>query len=188
MFAVEQASRLARAAVFAAVCVVMSAGGHTLANGAPVAAQTLLAGAIAAFALGFSLNRYERGPEVVVTVTAGAQITLHELFTRSAPGSMAHADQTHAGIPGVGMFVAHLLVAVVTGWWLYRGESAVWLMLRLWGMAPLPKLRRLLVGLVGPFTPPVRVVLVAAEAKAYRSPDLARAIRLRGPPALVTAR
>ncbi|WP_240777866.1 hypothetical protein [Nonomuraea basaltis] len=55
-------------------------------------------------------------------------------------------------------------------------------------MASFPEITTVLVGLVGPFTPPVRVVLVAAEAKAYRSPDLARAIRLRGPPALVTAR
>lgn len=180
--AVEQASRLARAAVFAAVCGIVSVGGHILAGGAPVATPTLLVGMAGAFVLALALNRHERGPEVVVTATVGAQVLLHELFARSAPAAVTHADHTHGSMPGVGMFVAHLVVAVVTGWWLYRGESAVWLMLRLWNMAPLPKLRRLLAGVVEPVSLPVRVVLVA-ETTAYRGPELARAIRRRGPPA-----
>ncbi|WP_431930093.1 MFS transporter [Nonomuraea jabiensis] len=187
MSAVEQATRLARAAVFAVVCVAMSAGGHMLAGGALVAAQTLFVGMAGAFALALALSRHERGPEVVVTVTVGAQALLHELFARSAPLAVAHADHTHTSSPGVGMSVAHLVVAVVTGWWLYRGENATWLMLRLWAMAPLPKLRRLLVGVVEPVTLPIRVVLVA-EAKAYRGPELVRAIPRRGPPALLDVR
>ncbi|WP_188190425.1 hypothetical protein [Nonomuraea sp. SYSU D8015] len=184
MSALEGISRLARAAVFATVCVVMSAGGHVLAGSAPVAAPALVVAVAAAFALAFALNRHERGPEVVITATAGAQILLHELFSRSDP--VAHADHTHAGTPGVGMFVAHLVVAVVTGWWLHRGESAFWLMVRLWGMGPLPKLRRLLVGVIEPFTPRLRVALVA-EAMGYRSPELDPMIRRRGPPALLNA-
>jgi hypothetical protein len=185
--ALEWVSRLTRAAVFAAVCVVMSMGGHVLASGTPVTARTLLVGVAAAFALAFALNRHERGPEAVILATAGAQILLHELFTRSAPIPVTHADHAHAGMPGIGMSVAHLVVAVVSGWWLYRGESAVWLMLRLWGMAPLPKLRRLLVGAVEPFTTPIGVVLIA-EAKTYRGPERVQAICRRGPPALLNAR
>ncbi|MFC4015286.1 hypothetical protein ACFOY2_49300 [Nonomuraea purpurea] len=187
MSALERVSRLTRAAVFAAVCVVMSAGGHVLAGGTPVTVWTLFVGMVAAFALAYALNRHERGPEIVVTATAGAQLLLHELYTRSVSVSITQADHVHAGTNGVGMSVAHLVVAVMSGWWLYRGESAFWLMVRLWGMAPLPKLRRLLVGAVEPFTPPIRVVL-AAEAKTYRGPELVRAIPRRGPPALLNAR
>ncbi|MER6946754.1 hypothetical protein ABT294_22240 [Nonomuraea sp. NPDC000554] len=187
MSALERVSRLARAAVFAAVCVVMSAGGHALAGGAPVTAPTLFAGVVAAFVLAFVLSGRERGPEVIIGVTAGAQILLHELFSRTAPISVASAEHTHGGTPGVGMTVAHLVVAVLSGWWLHRGESAFWLMVRLWGMAPLPKLRRLLVGAVESSTPPVQVVLVT-EAKAYRGPELVRAIRRRGPPMLLNVR
>ncbi|MEO3888886.1 MFS transporter [Nonomuraea sp. B5E05] len=181
MFAVERVSRLARAAVFAAVCVVMSAGGHVLAGGAPVAVPTLLFGVLGTFVLAFVLSGRERGPEAVVAATAVAQILLHELFTRSATGTVAYAEHVHAGTPGAGMTVAHLVIAVLSGWWLYRGESAFWLMVRLWGMAPLPKLRRLLVGAVEPFAKPVRVLLMA-EARIPRGPELVRAVRRRGPP------
>ena len=31
------------------------------------------------------------------------------------------------------MTLAHLVVALGTGWWLHRGESALWLMIRLYG-------------------------------------------------------
>ncbi|MEU0569223.1 MFS transporter [Nonomuraea sp. NPDC005983] len=185
MSALERVSRLARAAVFAAVCVVVSAGGHVLAGGAPVTVPTLFSALLTAFGLGFMLSGRERGPEVIIGVTAGAQLLLHELFTRSASASVMYADHAHGGTPGVGMTVAHLVVAVVSGWWLHRGESAFWLMVRLWGLAPLPKLRRLLVGAVEPLTTPVGVVLVA-EAKVHRGPEPVRAIRRRGPPALLS--
>ncbi|MFC7586597.1 hypothetical protein ACFQYP_24800 [Nonomuraea antimicrobica] len=85
MSALGRVSRLARAAVFAAVCVVVSAAGHVLAGGAPVAVAALCAGVVAAFVPAFALGARERGPEVVVGVTAGVQILLHELFARSAP-------------------------------------------------------------------------------------------------------
>ncbi|MGA5757716.1 MFS transporter [Nonomuraea bangladeshensis] len=181
MSALERVSRLARAAVFAAVCVVVSAGGHVLAGGVPVAVPTLLVGVLGAFALAFALNGRQRGPETVVAATAAAQILLHELFTRSAGVTVAAAEHVHTGTPGAGMAVAHLVIAVMSGWWLYRGESAFWLMVRLWGTAPLPKLRRLLAGVVEPFVTPVAVVLVAG-ARTYRGPELVRAILRRGPP------
>ncbi|MET7460442.1 hypothetical protein [Nonomuraea sp. NPDC005501] len=107
--ALERVSRLARAAVFAAVCVVVSAGGHSLAGGAPVAAPTLFLGVVAAFVLAFVLSGRERGPEVVIGVTAGAQTLLHELFSRSAPVAVVHADHVHGESPGAGMTVAHLV-------------------------------------------------------------------------------
>ncbi|MEV5889127.1 hypothetical protein [Nonomuraea fuscirosea] len=181
MSALVRASRLARAAVFATVCVVMSAGGHVLAGGAQVAVPTLLIGVLGAFVLAFVLSGRERGPEVIVAASAAAQILLHELFTRSAADTVACAEHAHAGTPGAGMTVAHLVIAVLSGWWLYRRENAFWLMVRLWGMAPLPKLRRLLVGVVEPFAAPVRVVLVA-EPRMPRGPELVRAVRWRGPP------
>ncbi|MET8864867.1 hypothetical protein ABZW11_18165 [Nonomuraea sp. NPDC004580] len=187
MSALERIARMARAVVFATVCVVMSAGGHVLAGGAPVTAQTLLVGMAVAFALAFALSGRERGPEIVLVATAGAQLLLHEMFTRSAPDAVAHAEQMHAGTSGVGMPVAHLVVAVVSGWWLYRGESAFWLMVRLWGMAPLPRLRRLLVGEIDPVASAIWVTPVA-EAVAYLDSGFMRAVRRRGPPAGLIAR
>ncbi|GAA5056940.1 hypothetical protein HNP84_007141 [Thermocatellispora tengchongensis] len=186
MSAVEQAMRLARAAVFATVCVVASAGGHSFAGGMPVAMPALLAGAAVTFALALLLARRERGPEAVLAATTAAQFALHELFTRSAPMPVAATGHEHGGTPGLGMTIAHLTVALVTGWWLYRGESTVWLMLRLWGMPPLAVAWLLLAA-------PVRVrvparIVTPAEARPYRPPVLAAAVYRRGPPPPVPAR
>jgi hypothetical protein len=185
--ALERVSRLARAAVFATVCGVMSAGGHVLAGGEPVTVPALSAGVLAAFVLAFALCGRERGPDVIIGAAVGAQILLHELFSRAAPVSVASADHGHWSTPDAGMTIVHLVVAGLCGWWLYRGESAFWSMVRLWGTAPLPKLRRLLVGVVEPTTAPVQVVLVA-ETKTYRGPELVRAIRRRGPPMPLSVR
>ncbi|MCC5582017.1 hypothetical protein IMZ11_41100 [Microtetraspora sp. AC03309] len=179
----EPALRLPRATVFAAVCVGVSAGGHVLAGGGPVPPDVMALGALGALALAYALNGRERGPEVVLTATIGAQVLLHELFALSAPVTsavseisdvsttsempptqamqampVALSDAGHGGHPGLGMSLAHLVLAVSTGWWLYRGESAVWLMLRLWGAAPLAVLRWIRAASTGTFAPPARPV------------------------------
>lgn len=50
------------------------------------------------------------------------------------PGPDPAVEHGHFGL---GMVLIHLVVGVLTGWWLYRGERALWLMLRLWGMPQL---------------------------------------------------
>ncbi|NUR84947.1 MAG: MFS transporter [Nonomuraea sp.] len=117
--------RLARATVFAVACVAVTAAGHLLAGGAALPLGVLAAGLLAALTLAYALNGRERGPEVVLAATAAAQLGLHQLFSAPAP-EMAH-DHLNLGMP-----LAHLTVALLTGWWLHRGESACWLMLRLW--------------------------------------------------------
>jgi len=72
--------RLLRAAVFAAVCVLLSAAGHGVASCDTVPLWTLGAGFLAVFAVAAPLaGRIRSLPGIVGTLTAG-QVTLHALF------------------------------------------------------------------------------------------------------------
>ncbi|MFE1957511.1 hypothetical protein [Streptomyces sp. NPDC059479] len=74
------APRLLRAAVFTAVCVVLSATGHVLASCAPVPWWTLLLSFLAVFAVAAPLaGRARSTPSIVLALTAG-QLALHSLF------------------------------------------------------------------------------------------------------------
>ncbi|MCS0637580.1 hypothetical protein NX801_18300 [Streptomyces sp. LP05-1] len=99
-------SRTVRAAVFAAVCVLLAALGHVLMSGAPVPWWPLAAGALATGAAGFGLAGRERGLPVVVPVAVLAQVTLHELFSRAQSATSPGVVRTT--LPGSsGMTAGH---------------------------------------------------------------------------------
>ncbi|MFG3404239.1 hypothetical protein [Streptomyces sp. NPDC048142] len=201
--------RLMRAAVFTAVCVVLSAAGHAFAADAAVPAWTLLAGFLGVLAVTTVLAGRERSLPSIVGALAGGQILLHVLFAcgshsgtpagaaltggdnpliRFAAGLVcgegparlnavdAHRIVSSAGIdpstlagahghlagggagagraaasaapdgafgiaqvcatvsallPSLPMFLAHVLVALATGWLLRRGEIALFGLARL---------------------------------------------------------
>ncbi|MEU6589773.1 hypothetical protein ABZ923_11195 [Streptomyces sp. NPDC046881] len=87
-------ARTIRAAVFAAVCVVLAALGHVLMSGRDVPAWALAAGLVGTGAAGWSLAGRERGLPLVVTVVVAAQTVLHEAFAyaQSASGGPAAVD------------------------------------------------------------------------------------------------
>ncbi|MFG3717166.1 hypothetical protein ACGF8D_05045 [Streptomyces massasporeus] len=74
-------SRAGRAAVFAAVCVVLAALGHVMMAEAAVAWWALVAGAAAVGASAWLLAGRERGLHVVVPFTVAAQTALHTWFS-----------------------------------------------------------------------------------------------------------
>ncbi|MFH8729768.1 hypothetical protein [Streptomyces termitum] len=93
MTAPALAPRLLRAAVFTAVCVVLSALGHALAAGTGVPPWSLLAGFLGVFGTTLLLTGRQHSLGFVVTALAGGQLGLHLLFGlgghRSAPGTGA---------------------------------------------------------------------------------------------------
>ncbi|MEV4438731.1 hypothetical protein AB0K09_06860 [Streptomyces sp. NPDC049577] len=72
--------RLIRAAVFTAVCVALSAGGHVLASCAGVPLWTLVAGFTAVFAVAAPLAGRERSLPGIAAGLAAGQLGLHALF------------------------------------------------------------------------------------------------------------
>ncbi|MFK4186561.1 hypothetical protein ACI2L4_21445 [Streptomyces sparsogenes] len=80
--------RALRAAVFAAVCVLLAALGHALMSGAAVPWWVIAAGVPVTGAPAWCLAGRERGPLAVVAATVGAQTALHVAFTL-AQGAMA---------------------------------------------------------------------------------------------------
>ncbi|KJY42874.1 hypothetical protein VR41_05945 [Streptomyces sp. NRRL B-1568] len=180
----HQVPRALRAAVFAAVCVLLAALGHAVMSGTDVpwwavAVALCGTGSCAWFAAG-----RERGPLLITLATVGAQTAMHSFFSlaqqvahkaaaagtgampdaalqtgdascgglpmplgsggggtagmaHSMPDALGmpmdamtmdvmpmHAMPLHLGHGALGMWSAHVLVAVVCGIWLSGGEQA----------------------------------------------------------------
>ncbi|MDQ1025194.1 hypothetical protein QF035_002776 [Streptomyces umbrinus] len=73
--------RTVRAAVFAAVCVVLAALGHVMMSGSPVPWWTMAAGGVVTGGTGWCLAARERGLPLIVTVVVVAQGLLHTGFS-----------------------------------------------------------------------------------------------------------
>ncbi|MEV0260432.1 hypothetical protein AB0I49_03700 [Streptomyces sp. NPDC050617] len=97
--------RLLRTAVFTAVCVLLSAGGHAMASCASVPAWTLAAGFVVLFAAVAPLAGRERSlPGIAAVLTAG-QLGLHALFGLGQ-GALAMAAPTPASDGSEGRLIA----------------------------------------------------------------------------------
>ncbi|MEU5096824.1 hypothetical protein [Streptomyces sp. NPDC020996] len=93
-------SRTIRAAVFAAVCVLLASLGHVMMSGHRVPVWTLVAGTAVTGAAGWALAGRERGLPLIVAVVVAAQTGLHTAFSLAQPASgrtsSAGADGTAA--------------------------------------------------------------------------------------------
>ncbi|RZB14167.1 hypothetical protein StrepF001_40010 [Streptomyces sp. F001] len=101
-------SRTVRAAVFAAVCVLLAALGHVLMSGSHVPWWALAGGAAVTAGGGWCLAGRERGLPLIVAVVATAQTALHSAFSlaQSATGTAHRASDT--GAVGHDMSAAHM--------------------------------------------------------------------------------
>ncbi|MFJ1649291.1 hypothetical protein [Streptomyces sp. NPDC088258] len=86
---VSRLSRASRAAMFAAVCVVLAAVGHVWMSGTPLPWPVLALAAAATALTGWLFAAEERRPRTVVALTLAVQACLHVAFTLSQ--SLAHA-------------------------------------------------------------------------------------------------
>ncbi|MEU9339014.1 hypothetical protein AB0D49_38710 [Streptomyces sp. NPDC048290] len=88
-------SRTTRAALFAAVCVLLAAVGHVLMSGSQVPGWTLAAGFAATGGAGWCLAGRERGPGLVIAVAVLAQTLLHSAFTLAQSATAAPDPLNH---------------------------------------------------------------------------------------------
>ncbi|MEU1269561.1 hypothetical protein [Streptomyces sp. NPDC005799] len=104
-------SRTVRAAVFAAVCVLLAALGHILMSGTGVPAWALTAGVVATGAVGWSLAGRERGLPLIVAVVVATQTSLHEAFSLARSTTEASGASGSMGMSNMGpmhMGVTHM--------------------------------------------------------------------------------
>ncbi|MET7730738.1 hypothetical protein ABZT02_05175 [Streptomyces sp. NPDC005402] len=201
-------SRTVRAAVFAAVCVLLAALGHVLMSGAQVPGRTLAASLVVTGCAGWCLAGRERGLPLIVAVVVAAQTALHSAFTLTQPTAAAqdvgalHMESMHmSGMDSIdaapmgtssgfgalsflvpfGMYAAHLLAALLTGLWLAYGERAAFRILRAFAARLVTPLRLLFALPATPHRPRLRVRRVRSE-RGPRPLLLGHAITHRGPP------
>ncbi|MEU6025709.1 hypothetical protein ABZ825_01630 [Streptomyces tauricus] len=103
-------ARTVRAAVFAAVCVLLAALGHVLMSGSAVPWWTVAAGFAGTCGLGWSLAGRERGLLLVVSATVLAQGALHSVFSWAQSGPRS-GSRSMSGGSGTGGLVGHLDMA-----------------------------------------------------------------------------
>ncbi|WP_026179554.1 hypothetical protein [Streptomyces hokutonensis] len=189
-------SRTMRAAMFAAVCVVLASLAHVMMSGNHVPPWALSAGLVATGTAGWCLAGRERGLPLIVTVVVVSQTMLHSAFslTRSAsadtdmamgsmqPGSMDMAASSAGGTPSTGMLVAHLFAALLCGLWLAHGEKAAFRILRV-VIGRLAAPLRLLLALPAPTDRPRLRRRRLRSDRAPHSLLLVHSITSRGPPA-----
>lgn len=242
--------------MFAAVCVVLAAAGHSIASGRTVPVWSLALGWLSVVAITAPLAGRERGLPGIAGLLAIGQVTLHAVFNvgqmcgsvplsgaGTLPGSTggsgglltlagrlvcgghgghgghltadsarhlvtaaglhlpAAAGQPASGtalhVTGMGsgctlpMLLGHLLAAVVAGWLLRRGESALWRLVR--GVSKLATAVRRAFAAAAALAEPVRYAgpRAACAPRADRTPPrtvlLRHSLDRRGPPCWVTA-
>ncbi len=141
--------RPARAVVFATVCTGLATAGHTMASHAPVPPLALVAGLLVLIVVGLALSSVERSLLTILSSLLGGQFLLHVLFAAAQRGGtgahavgggepgpyaghglgdlhVGHGGPVHGVPSGFAMTLAHVVAAVVSAWWLRRGERAVW--------------------------------------------------------------
>ncbi|MEU7694762.1 MFS transporter [Microbispora sp. SCL1-1] len=180
--------RLARSAAFSVVCVLLAVGAHWFAGGAAPTPQALLIGGAGVMTVAAATAGRERSPLVVIGLLLAAQVFLHELL-----GSLALSTETTAvahthrlGV-GTGMLTAHLTAALITGWWLSRGEAALWSILHRIGTGAIHWLRALLTlfQFLARIRPRPRLASYNLDREPRREAVLRHAVVRRGPPVLV---
>src|SRR5882757_1081159 len=106
---VSWAVRVLRAAVFAVMCVMLAVAAHRLAMGAAPPLWAEGWGFLGVLAVACPLCGRERSLVGIGGAMVAVQVALHVAFDAAA---------------------AHLLAALAASWWLRRGESAFWSLLR----------------------------------------------------------
>lgn len=141
--------RAARAAVFAAVCVLLAVFGHALDSQSALPAVTVAEAWCALCALACCATGRERGFPAIAGFMLATQVLLHPWFqaaqiARPAARCVAVVDLPSGlsvpalcggAAPGWALnatvLAAYLLAALACAWWLRRGEAAVFAVTRL---------------------------------------------------------
>ncbi|MGH3380885.1 MAG: hypothetical protein ACRDP6_39735 [Actinoallomurus sp.] len=180
--------RAARAVVFATVCVALAITGHMMASRATVPPAAAAGGLAVMITVGVALSGTERSLATILLWLLGGQFMLHALFSAAQHGQhLAHGGAMAPSSTGGGtMALGHVVAAVVSAWWLRRGERAAWALARRIAAAVVRPSRALRTARL-PLPPvPCRWV-VPARSVPPRSGFLRHVVVRRGPPSPAAA-
>ncbi|MGX1884755.1 hypothetical protein [Streptomyces sp. NPDC055287] len=202
--------RALRAALFAAVCVLTAAVGHSSMSGHEVPVLGLLAAFAVTGGLAWTTGHRRHGLLAVGGGLLAVQGALHLIFgTAQGPGAghhhmpvaqqpamdpeaMAAAATASAQIQGsssLAMTAAHVAAALVCGLWLARGEAAFFRLARAVGALAFTPLRLLLALVRTPALPePVRRREPRTTRRHGHGVVLTHTLSRRGPPPARTTR
>ncbi|MCC2279354.1 hypothetical protein LKL35_28555 [Streptomyces sp. ET3-23] len=144
--------RALRAALFTALCVVVSAASHVLLSGMPLPVPTVALTAAGVFALAYALAGRERGFRHIAALLVPLELASGALFSTGQDtcyGSVRHhvpgawtllcgggsvgRSLTRGADPGTApwlLLAAHVAVGLLAAAWLRRGEAALARLLR----------------------------------------------------------
>jgi hypothetical protein len=175
--------RLARAVVFAAVCMALAVAGHAMASHEAVPPAAVGAGLIGLTVVAVALAGTERSLGTILAGLLGGQFALHALFAAAQHGQhMAHDPAVLAAHGPRTMTLAHVAAAGVSAWWLRHGERAVWRLARRAAATAVRPLRALLAA-PAPLPAPCRQVAAGPVRRPPRRRVLRHVLTRRGPPA-----
>lgn len=191
--------RALRAALFAALCVTLSATSHVLLSRMPLPLTTVAGAYGAVFAAAYALGGRERGFGAIAALLVPLELAADTAFTVGQAtcygpgggpvtgswraltchgGEIGAAGSAHSASPWL-LLGVHLAVGLAASWWLRRGEAALHRVLR-------TAFRPLAVAMAALRTPPFRPVprhaRAAVAAPAPALPLLAHSVVRRGPP------
>ncbi|GAA3930161.1 hypothetical protein GCM10023085_09380 [Actinomadura viridis] len=187
--------RTSRAVAFATVCVTLATLGHVLTSSKEVPVWAVATGFGGVLAVTLALAGHERSLATILGGLLGGQFLLHGLYAGATaePVTAGHHGPATITVTGhdtsVGMTFAHVAAALVSAWWLRRGERAAWsLARRIADLADRPVRALLALALAEPAAPPARTPPVAAPAAPVTAIGVLRhQVVRRGPPARTEA-
>ena len=178
--------RAARSVVFATVCVGLAITGHMTVSHAAVPAPVAAGGLVALTVIGIALTGTERSLATILTGLLGGQFMLHAVFTAAQQGQhLAHGHAMTSSSGATAMTFAHVAAAVVSAWWLRRGERAVWDLARRIASALMRPARALRAPSLPPSAAPYPSVTAATPGG--HGAVLRHVVVRRGPPSPSTA-
>ena len=177
--------RAARAVVFATVCVGLAITGHMMVSHAPVPPLAAVGGLLGLTVVGAALAGTERSLATILFGLLGGQFMLHALFTAAQQGQHLTHGQTMPPSSGdAAMTFVHVAAAIVSAWWLRRGERAVWDLAK---RVASRVVRRVLLPVPPRVSPLPCPVLAVAGAVKPCGAFLRHSVVRRGPPAPLPA-
>ncbi|WP_436770815.1 hypothetical protein [Yinghuangia sp. YIM S09857] len=196
--------RAVRAALFAAVCVTLAVSGHVFMSDGPVPWWAPAAALPVLSTIAWAAAGRERGLPSISGAVVGAQTVLHSLFgwaqqisdSAATAHHMASTGADHSGhhassiLPthgGAGMLLAHIAAGLGSALWLWRGDKALFDLLRL--LASRARCLKALLCAWLRWGEPVfpQVPFVRPRAACARSRWECRPLSRRGPPLTVLA-